>query len=344
MNPLLQLPIPLLEWYREQGRDLPWRKTSDPYAILVSELMLQQTRVTAVLGYWARFLGALPTFEALAAAPEDKLLKLWEGLGYYSRARNLQKAARQVMEDFGGVFPRDYGEIRSLSGVGDYTAAALSSLLYGAPTPAVDGNLLRVTARLTGDFDDITTGAMKKKVTAALTQIIPLEAPGPFNQAMMDLGAMVCLPNGAPLCHRCPASDFCVAYQKNLTAALPVRSRKKARRMEERAVLFLFHHGRVALRRRPDRGLLAGLWEFPCEASVEDGAPFAPLGFSGLTLAGAGRHIFTHVEWHMTAYVLEGGSDELPQGWVWADRASLGRDYAIPSAFSSFASIWEGYL
>ena len=195
-------------WYRENARDLPWRHTEDPYRIWVSEIMLQQTRVAAVLGYYARFLAVFPSVEMLAEGDEEQLMKLWEGLGYYSRARNLQKAARQLMGDFGGVFPSTYEDIHSLAGVGDYTAGAIASIAFGLPVPAVDGNLLRVTARITGDEGDITSPAMKKKITAALAEIIPVDAPGAFNQAMMELGATVCLPNGAPLCEKCPAAAF----------------------------------------------------------------------------------------------------------------------------------------
>ena len=204
VNTLSFLPIPLLQWYGEHARDLPWRREPTPYRVWVSEIMLQQTRVAAVLGYFAKFMDAFPTVQDLAAAPEDQLMKLWQGLGYYSRARNLQKAARQIVDTFGGAFPTDYGDIRSLAGVGDYTAAAIASISFGQPVPAVDGNLLRVAARVMGDDTDITTTQGKRHFTAALQEIIPLDFPGQFNQAMMDLGAMVCLPNGAPLCQQCP--------------------------------------------------------------------------------------------------------------------------------------------
>ena len=191
MNTLSQLPIPLLDWSRDNARDLPWRREVTAYRVWVSEIMLQQTRVAAVLGYFARFMEAFPTVETLAQAPEEQLMKLWQGLGYYSRARNLQKAARQVMEDFGGVFPSEYAQLRSLAGVGEYTAAAIASIAYGLPVPAVDGNLLRVTARILGDDTDITTGKGKKHFTALLQEVMPLDQPGRFNQAMMDLGATV---------------------------------------------------------------------------------------------------------------------------------------------------------
>lgn len=338
MTELEQLPIPLLLWYREHARVLPWRSHPTPYRVWVSEIMLQQTRVAAVLDHYRRFLEAAPTVADLAALPEDQLMKLWQGLGYYSRARNLQKAARQIMTLHGGVFPNTYEDIRALAGIGDYTAGAVSSIAFGLPTPAVDGNVLRVTARICGDDGDISTPAMKKKVTAALAQIIPLDAPGDFNQAMMELGATVCLPNGAPLCEKCPAAAFCRAFQEGRTGELPVKAPKKARRVETRTVYLLFYDGQVALRRRPDQGLLAGLWEYPNERT--DGTDrLAGWGLSPVSLdkAGTGKHIFSHIEWHMTAVAAQLGSPSLPEGWVWADRAALRDTYAVPNAFQSFA-------
>ena len=337
MDELRQLPIPLLVWYREHARTLPWRSDPTPYHVWVSEIMLQQTRVAAVLDYYRRFLEAAPDVRALAALPQDRLMKLWQGLGYYSRAGNLQKAAKQIMADHGGVFPNTYEDIRALAGVGDYTAGAIASIAFGQPVPAVDGNVLRVIARITGDGEDISTPAMKKKITAALAEVIPLDAPGDFNQALMELGATVCLPNGAPLCEKCPASGFCRAFQEGLTGELPVKSAKKPRRVEERTVYLLFYRDRVALRRRPGRGLLAGLWEYPNE--LNDGTDWPArwgLTVPALERAGAGRHIFTHIEWRMAALSGEMNSPDLPRGWVWAGREELADTYAVPNAFRSF--------
>ena len=338
MKELEQLPVPVLMWYRENARVLPWRSHPTPYRVWISEVMLQQTRVAAVLDYYRRFLQEAPTVAALAALPEERLMKLWQGLGYYSRARNLQKAARQVMEQHGGTFPNTYKEIRALPGVGDYTAGAIASIAFGLPVPAVDGNVLRVVARVCGDEGDITLPTTKKRVTLALAQVIPTEAPGDFNQAMMELGATVCLPNGASLCETCPAAHFCRAHLEERTGYLPVKAAKKARKVEQRNVYLLFHGDSVALRRRPGRGLLAGLWEYPNE--LADGTDWpaqwglAPLG---LERAGAGRHIFTHIEWHMTAWAGEVPGEALPEGWVWADRRELRDTYAVPNAFQSFA-------
>ena len=341
------LPIPLLQWYRENARDLPWRRDPAPYRVWVSEILLQLTRVTAVLGYFARFMEAFPTVEDLANAPEDALMKLWQGLGYYSRARNLQKAARQIQEEFGGVFPTTYEEIRSLAGVGEYTAGAIASIAFGQPVPAVDGNLLRVSARVMGDDTDITTGKGKKYFTQKLREVLPVEFPGQFNQAMMDLGATVCLPHGAPLCGSCPAQDFCVAHREGREEELPVRPAKKPRRVEEKTVYLLFWAGKVALRRRPSQGLLAGLWEYP-NAGPELQDPLKAWGLEDVTteFAGTGVHKFTHVEWRMTAQagILTDSDDPiLPEGWVWADRRDWTERYAIPSAFAPFqARVEEG--
>ena len=337
MHDLEQLTLPLLMWYREHARVLPWRSHPTPYRVWVSEIMLQQTRVAAVLEYYRKFMEALPAVEDLAAVPEDELMKLWQGLGYYSRARNLQKAARQIMEEHGGVFPDTYEAIRALTGVGDYTAGAISSIAFGLPVPAVDGNVLRVIARITGDDGDITTPAMKKRVTENLSRVIPVEAPGQYNQALMELGATVCLPNGAPLCDKCPAFDLCRARIQERTGELPVKAAKKERRLENRTVYLLFHGDCVALRRRPGKGLLARLWEYPNE--LADGADWlAAWGIQVQDRApgGTGKHIFSHIEWHMNGVLVETADENLPEGWVWCDRAELLHTYAVPNAFRAF--------
>ena len=329
---LRQVSLPLLDWYRENRRDLPWRRTSDPYPIWVSEIMLQQTRVAAVIGYYERFLGAFPHIADLAAADDDALMKQWQGLGYYSRARNLKRAAIEIVKNHGGRFPDTYEKILSLPGIGEYTAGAIASIAFGLPVPAVDGNVLRVTARLTGDEADITLPATKKRVREALLQAMPQDAPGEFNQAMMELGATMCLPNGKPDCANCPLREFCAAHRDDLTDALPVTPKKKPRSVEERVVYLVFFNEKVAVRRRPERGLLSGLFEFPSRMKVEP-APNIP----GRCVPGpAAKHIFTHREWRMESRVIHADSDVLPDGWIWADAVELNSIYAIPSAFSGF--------
>ena len=336
IDPLARLPFPLLEWYGEHARRLPWRSDPTAYHVWVSEIMLQQTRVAAVLDYYRRFMETAPTVKDLAQLPDEQLMKLWQGLGYYSRARNLKKAAVQVMEQFGGEFPHNYADIRALPGVGDYTAGAIASIAFGQAVPAVDGNVLRVVTRLTADPTDITLSATKRQVAEKLGEIIPTARPGQFNQAMMELGATVCIPNGAPLCEKCPAREFCLARRRGLTDKLPVKPPKKERRVEERTVFLIFHDNKVALRKRPAKGLLAGLWEFPNELAPA-GEALNEWGVEGTAISGdTGRHVFSHIEWHMRAVVVQAEGDCLPDGWVWASRQELERQYAVPNAFRAF--------
>ncbi|MCI7159239.1 MAG: A/G-specific adenine glycosylase, partial [Flintibacter sp.] len=309
------------------------------------EIMLQQTRVAAVLDYYQRFMAALPTVEALAAVEEDRLMKLWQGLGYYNRARNLRKAAQQITGECGGRFPDTYEGLLALAGVGEYTAGAIASIAFGAPVPAVDGNVLRVVSRITGDEGDIARPETKKRMGSALQAVMPRQDPGDFNQAMMELGATVCLPNGAPLCEKCPAAEFCQAFQQGRTGEFPVKAPKKPRRIEKRRVYLIFSDRGVALRRRPERGLLAGLWEYPNELEGENAIP-AQLGLSPdeCKRVTTGKHIFSHIEWHMTACTAQVEPEALPDGWVWADRGALERDYAVPNAFSAFSDAVAQHL
>lgn len=339
-NIFARLPAALLPWYRANARDLPWRKTEDPYRIWVSEIMLQQTRVAAVLGYYARFLAAFPTVEALAEAPEDRLMKLWEGLGYYSRARNLQKAARRVVE-LGG-FPDTYQGLLALPGIGDYTASAIASAAFGAREAAVDGNVLRVVTRLMDCHDDIADPKTKKAVRTGVQGAMPHDAADirVFNQAMMELGATVCVPNGPPKCDMCPAAALCLGRARGTAGALPVKAAKKSRRVEEKTVFLLLREGRIALRRRPGTGLLAGLWEFPnVEGALDEAAAPAAVAAWGLEAKNwknklSAKHIFTHVEWHMTGYTLE-VAGKGPADFVWVDGAGLAA-HAVPSAFAKY--------
>jgi len=337
MTPLEQLPIPLLLWFGEHARTLPWRSDPTPYHVWVSEIMLQQTRVAAVLGYYARFMDEVPTVAHLAALDEERLMKLWQGLGYYNRARNLQKAARKIMDEFGGEFPSRYEDIRSLAGVGDYTAGAIASIAFGLPVPAVDGNVLRVVSRINGNESDISLASTKERVRSELADIIPVGEASRFNQGLMELGATVCLPNGTPLCDQCPARGFCRARLEGRTDALPVKAPKKERRVEQRTVFLIFHDNRIALRRRSGKGLLAGLWEYPNElAPAHDALERWGLSVQSVDRGGTGKHVFSHVEWHMTAVVVQTEDEQLPEGWVWAARSALERQYAVPNAFRAF--------
>ena len=334
------LPDALLPWYRENARALPWRKDRDPYHVWLSEIMLQQTRVEAVKAYYKRFLAELPDISSLANAEEDRLLKLWEGLGYYNRARNLQKAARKIMSEHDGKMPSDYNEIADLPGIGAYTAGAISSICYELPVPAVDGNVLRVAARITEYFDSVDKPRVKDAVSARLAAVYPAGSCGNFTQALMELGATVCLPTGAPKCAVCPAAAFCLARRNGTADLLPVRDKKKARRVEEKTVFVLKCAGKIAIQKRADRGLLAGLWQLPntentlsaaeaMQAAAAWGA--APVNPEKRVCK---QHIFTHVQWNMTCYYIQ--CRNCCDGFVWADPAELRGKYSLPTAFRMF--------
>ncbi len=326
----------LLDWYAANARDLPWRRTTEAYPVWISEVMLQQTRVEAVRGYWTRFLAALPTVRDLSEAEDDRLMKLWEGLGYYSRARNLKRAARQVVERFDGAFPADYAALLSLPGVGEYTAGAVASICFGIPVPAVDGNVLRVMARLADDDADVLDPAVRRAVRARLLACIPPERPGAFNQALMELGATVCTPAGAPRCADCPLHEDCRARAAGREQLLPVRGARRARRVEERTVFVLRGpSGAPAGYRRPAEGLLASLWQLPDAPGLLDAAQAAArLDAWGAEPLGEWRfyerrHLFTHVEWRMRVCALPVALDPLPEGWVWLDDAV----HSLPAAY-----------
>ena len=330
----------LLPWYRANHRDLPWRHSTDPYRVWLSEIMLQQTRVEAVKGYYLRFLEALPDIRALADCPEDKLLKLWEGLGYYSRARNLQKAAKQIVAEHGGAFPREPEQVLSLPGIGDYTAGAICSICFDLPIPAVDGNVLRVCTRLTASREDITLPGTKLAVKSALQERFPPDGRGEFNQALMELGAVVCVPKGEPGCSACPLGNVCLSRAGQLWRELPVRTPKKPRVREKVTVFLLRCQDRLALQKRPKEGLLAGLWELPSLPEVLtpqqalDRA--AEWGCHPVSLGKVRHreHVFTHREWEMTGYEII--CSAMPQRFQWAGKAELAGIYSLPSAFRKF--------
>ena len=344
---------PLLIWYRAHRRSLPWREGKDPYRIWVSEIMLQQTRIEAVIPYYHRFLSELPTVSDLANAEEERLMKLWEGLGYYSRVRNLASAAKTVMKDFDGVIPSDFSSLRSLSGIGDYTAGAIASIAFGRPEPAVDGNVLRVMMRLTGREDDIAQAKTKKAVTEWLRAVYPTgEDAGDLTEGIMELGENVCIPAGAPKCADCPLCGLCVAYREGRTGELPKKSAKKDRRTEDLTVFLLRHSDRFALRKRPKEGLLAGLWEFPnapahqsCEEAKQT---LASMGVtpSSLFSCGEATHIFTHITWNMTG--IAAVCEEMSDQFSWFTREELENEIAVPTAFRYYLkqllqeeSIWS---
>lgn len=340
MEQLNKLPALLLPWYAENKRELPWRRDKEPYHVWLSEVMLQQTRVEAVKGYYARFLEELPTIEALAQASEELCHKLWEGLGYYSRVRNLQKGAKQIMEKHGGEFPRDYDAIRAIAGIGDYTAGAISSICFDAPTPAVDGNVIRVMTRLMADDRPANTPKLKKDITAMLEKIYPQKGSGDFTQALMELGATVCVPNGQPHCEVCPIRTLCKAKKTQTTAYYPVKAQKKPRKEEKKTVFILRCGDYVALSKRPETGLLAGLWEFPNvpgHLSVEEALDWAQAHRthpSSPDKIVEKVHIFTHIEWKMRGIYIN--CSAMTDAFLWANARELDEIYALPTAFRQF--------
>lgn len=330
----------LIPWYEAHKRELPWRQDKEPYHVWLSEIMLQQTRVEAVKEYYRRFLTTLPTIADLAEAPEEQILKLWEGLGYYNRVRNLQKAAQTICADYAGVFPSEYAQIRSLSGIGDYTAGAIASICFAAPTPAVDGNVLRVYSRLLADDANIDLQTTKKRITRKLQETYPRKNPGIATQALMELGATVCVPNGAPRCDVCPVAEICQAREQDTWRDLPVRSEKKKRKIVDKTVFILLTEDTVALHKRSASGLLAGMWEFPnVDAKLDKQEAVTQVtGWQtepvDLLMQTSYTHIFSHVEWHMTAYYIR--CRKTNKKWKWVTKESLDETYALPSAFRPF--------
>ncbi len=350
---LLHAVQPLLHWYRDNKRSLPWREDPVPYHIWISEIMLQQTRVEAVKEYYRRFLDELPDIASLAAVQEERLLKLWEGLGYYNRARNLKKSAIIIMEKYQGNMPDAYEELLKLPGIGAYTAGAIASIAFGEDVPAVDGNVLRVITRVTGDPSDISDDSVRKRIAGELLKTLPKGQSGTFNQALMDLGAVVCIPNGQPKCDQCPWKELCIARREGMTDRIPYKPPKRQRTVEKKTVLVIRLKGGVLLHKRSAKGLLAGLYELP---SIEGHCKkvealdyvrelgFAPIYIESLPLA---KHIFTHKEWLMKAYLVR--ADELSETnditkadgqWHLVSPEEMEKEYPVPSAFSAF----EGYI
>lgn len=353
---LNEIVAPLLSWYDAEHRILPWRLSQNPYYIWISEIMLQQTRVEAVKPYFERFVQAFPTIEDVAEAEEDRLLKMWEGLGYYNRVRNIQKAAKLVVEAYDGHLPADYEELKKLPGIGNYTAGAVASIAYNILAPAVDGNVMRVISRIEERTEDIMKQSARTSVEQDLMSVMPSDRPGDFNQALMELGAMVCVPNGAPSCEKCPVASYCGTYAHGRWDELPVKTAKKPRKIEERTILLIQDGARVAIRKREKRGLLAGLYEFPNinrKMTDQEALDYVkelelvPLQIRRLEDA---KHIFSHIEWHMTGYSIKVASLDSVQSknssdrnhvlekenFIFVDQRETENIYTIPAAFSAY--------
>lgn len=341
LNEIVQ---PLISWYRQNKRILPWRDQKNAYYTWVSEIMLQQTRVEAVKPYFLRFIGELPDVKALAECPEEKLMKLWEGLGYYNRVRNMQTAAQNVVSEYSGILPASYEELLALKGIGSYTAGAIASIAYDIPVPAVDGNVLRVFSRITEDRQDIMKQSVRRQVEEKLLGIMPKEAPGDFNQALMELGAVVCVPNGPARCMECPVAAFCRAYHHGIVDELPVKAPKKKRTIENRTVLVIQDGERTAIHKRPQEGLLAGLYELPNvegHLSMDEALQkvkemnLEPLHIETLPEA---KHIFSHIEWRMIGYRIRVSSleERKESSFIFTEKKQSEKQYAIPSAFRAY--------
>lgn len=357
-NEMLQeIVAPLLQWYDCHARILPWRENPEPYAVWISEIMLQQTRVEAVKSYFERWMKTFPTLSSLAAASEDEVLKFWEGLGYYSRVRNIHKTAKIVEADYGGELPSSFDALLKLPGIGEYSAGSIGSIAFQLPVPCVDGNVLRVITRITAEDADITSAGTKRLLTDWVRAIIPADRPGDFNQSLMELGATVCLPNGLPKCGDCPAAFLCKAYRQNRTTDFPVKKPKPLRKAEKRTVLVMVQGSRAAVRKRPDSGLLAGLWEYPNypgelkESEVKELLQKNGLSPLNLIKLKKSKHIFTHLEWHMSGYLVTLRDDEEVQEsspeyraeetdeefeYLWVESDILRKRLTIPTAFKAY--------
>lgn len=335
---------PLLYWYEQNARVLPWREDPRPYQVWVSEIMLQQTRVEAVKPYFARFMNELPTIEALSDVSEDRLMKLWEGLGYYRRARNLKKAARMIVDHYGGRMPSGYNELLGLPGIGSYTAGAIASIAFGRPVPAVDGNVLRVISRVLASHRDILKQTTRKWMETELAEIIPPDQAGQFNQGLIEIGAVVCIPNGRPRCQECPLNSLCLTKRNGLFNEIPVKAKSPRRRIEKRTVAIMEYQDQVGLKKRPDSGLLAGLYELPNvegHLKPEELAKAFCLQMDDIDIIERlpdARHIFSHVEWHMAGYRIL-LARPLPAACLTVPKTQVNTSYALPKAFGRYTML-----
>ncbi len=331
----------LLNWYDENRRILPWREDATPYRVWVSEIMLQQTRVEAVKPYFERFVKELPTLQDMSVASDDTLFKLWEGLGYYNRVMNMKKCAIECVEKHGGNLPSTYDELIQLPGIGAYTAGAIASIAYKQKVPAVDGNVLRVFSRVLISEDDILKESTKRKFQKIIMEYLPEDRSDAFNQALMEIGALICVPNAAPRCNICPVASECMGYQSGDAHRLPNKAVKKARKIDKKTVLVITYQNQVHLCQREEKGLLAGLYEFDVyegyltKNQIRD-------QFKGnikrMTALEDTKHIFSHVEWHMKGYLIE-LNDKTIDG-IWCTKKEIEETYAIPTAYKVYKKAW----
>lgn len=335
---------PLLAWYESHARILPWREDARPYKVWISEIMLQQTRVEAVKPYFERFIRELPDVASLARVEDDRLMKLWEGLGYYNRARNLKKTAGILLERYGGAMPEHYSQLLELPGIGSYTAGAIASIAFGHPVPAVDGNVLRVISRVLASKEDILKQSTRRWMEELLKKIMPADRASQFNQGLIEIGAVVCVPVGPPKCGECPLESLCLARRQGLTGQIPVKTPAKKRRVEARTVCILEQGRQIAIRRRSSKGLLASLYELPNVEGTLEEADLAASFHLEQEMVGKveklpeAKHIFSHVEWHMTGYRIQ-VAGAFPPEYIVVDKKELETVYALPNAFARYREL-----
>ena len=335
---IYNIAAPLVRWYRQHERAFPWREDPSPYRVWVSEIMLQQTRIEAALPYFERFVQTLPTVHDLANASEDVLLKLWEGLGYYSRVRNLQKAAKIVVAEYGGELPDTYEKLLTLPGIGEYTAGAIASIAFGKSAAAVDGNVLRVFARLTDDPTDVMQPKNRKRLSELVRSLVPQDDPGAFNQGIMELGETVCLPNTQPRCHECPLAAYCAVCGTPRARELPLRTPPKPRKTEKKTVFLVVTDDtppRILLHRREDGGLLGGMWEFPSGETVTEFTDAEILSTKKLPPA---KHVFSHIEWHMSGQLVKVKSFTPKEAYCLLTKDEF-ISFALPTAFRKYREL-----
>lgn len=336
---LKKIVKPLVKWFQENARELPWREGKDPYKIWLSEIMLQQTKIEVVKNYYLRFIEEIPNIQDLASVEEEKLLKLWEGLGYYNRVRNLKKAAIVVKENYQGKMPKTYQELITLPGIGEYTAGAIASIAYNEKIVAVDGNVLRVISRVIGSKQDVLLPNTKKEITQILKEIMP-EQSGNFNEGLMELGERICIPNGQPLCEKCPIYRYCIAYEQELTLKIPVREKKIKKRKEQKTVLVLLAKNKIAIQKRGEKGLLAKMYQFPnmegikSKKEVKEILKQCKLEPIEIEEIGKYKHIFSHIEWDMIGYRIQ--VKEENKQYIWVEKEEELNKYPIPMAFEKF--------
>lgn len=340
MSNLKLIVNPLLKWYNKEKRDLPWRKTSDAYKIWISEIMLQQTRVEAVKEYYKHFLESLPTIQDLAKVEEDKLLKLWQGLGYYNRARNLKKCAEVLVNEFDSKFPEDYEQLKKLPGIGPYAAASIGSIALNLQTPAIDGNVLRVMTRIYEDDRDISSAKVRKDYFEKLKVIMPEETRN-FTESLMELGALICLPNGNPLCESCPIAFLCNGYHHQTMMNYPKKKKEIKRNVELKTIMILKYKNKYALQKRNNKGLLASLYEFYNIENnlnleeLQSNLKMEGIEYSEIIELGTEKHIFSHLEWHMYGYMIN-CLNKPSKDFLWVAKKEIEEKYSLPNAYIKF--------